>query len=199
MAERFTASGGNGMTASQHSSPFQSPPPGPPVVGSMRQAVPAVPGVLMDRRSLDSVVATVLDNNEGMSPEMARRIVHEAISFVVTGALRPELAMAPSRIVDEGWHALVLHTEEYADLCGRFGGFVHHSPGFDPANFDSDILEQTQEAIRSVGFEVDVDLWCAPTDNTLVSVAANCQHAPNCSIRPMKKPEKPCTKPPSVG
>ncbi|WP_259316710.1 hypothetical protein [Kitasatospora xanthocidica] len=154
---------------------------------------PVVP--VLDKATLDSVVATVLGNNDGMALTMAQRIVREAVAFVVTGALRPTQAMAPSRIVDEGWHALVLHTKVYAELCGRFGRFVHHSPGFDPDNFDPDILERTQEAIKAAGFDVDEELWRAPGDEDLVSVAANCQHAPSCSIKPMKKPEKPCTKP----
>jgi hypothetical protein len=157
--------------------------------------IPTALGQLVSATTFDSVVATVLDNNEGMAVSMAERIVREALAFVVTGARRPHLAMAPSRIVDEGWHALIVHTEVYAELCGRAGQFVHHSPGFDPDNFDPDILEQTQDAIRAEGFDVDPELWRAPTDDSLVSVAANCQHAPSCSIRPMPKPEKPCNKP----
>ncbi|MEV7599846.1 hypothetical protein AB0O91_20930 [Kitasatospora sp. NPDC089797] len=153
------------------------------------------PMSLVSATTYSSVVSTVLDNNKGMAVEMAERIVREALAFVVTGARRPYLAMAPSRIVDEGWHAFIVHTEAYAELCTREGGFVHHAPGFDPDNFDPDILEQTQDAIREAGFEVDPELWRPPTDDALVSVAANCQHAPNCTIKPMKKPEKPCNKP----
>ncbi|MFJ2189283.1 hypothetical protein ACIOJE_15230 [Kitasatospora sp. NPDC087861] len=153
------------------------------------------PGPLVSTTTFGSVVSTVLANNEGMTVEMAERIVREALAFVVTGARRPHLAMAPSRIVDEGWHALIVHTEVYSELCAREGVFVHHSPGFDPDNFDPNILEQTQDAIRAAGFEVDPELWRAPTDDSLVSVAANCQHAPRCKIRPMPKPEKPCNKP----
>lgn len=32
-------------------------------------------------------------------------------------------------IIDEMWHAFVLHTEPYADYCrSRFGFFIHHRP-----------------------------------------------------------------------
>ncbi|MGK5447966.1 hypothetical protein [Streptomyces radiopugnans] len=31
----------------------------------------------------------------------------------------------------------------------------------------------------------DPELWGHPTENVLVSVAANCQHAPECTIIPM--------------
>ncbi len=34
-----------------------------------------------------------------------------------------------SRQVDEVWHALILFTREYADLCQKaFGSFIHHVP-----------------------------------------------------------------------
>ncbi|GAA1163988.1 hypothetical protein F4556_002346 [Kitasatospora gansuensis] len=168
-------------------------PPGPmaPDTAALRN-----PDLLLTDSQFASVVNTILDNNPSMTTDMAKRIAVEGIRFVVTGALRPELAMAPSRIVDEGWHALIMHTTLYADLCERFGQFVHHAPGFDPDHFDPDILENTQRAIQGVGFEVDADLWRAPDDNSLVSVAANCQHAPNCStIKPTKPGEKPCHKP----
>lgn len=147
-----------------------------------------------------SVVGTVLDNNTDMTVDMAERIVIEGIRFVATGALRPELATAPSRIVDEGWHALILHTELYAQLCARFGPFVHHTPGYDPDNYDPDIMARTLDAITACGFEVDAELWRAPTDNGLVSVTAGCSHAPSKDgpIKPMPTPQPPCRKSASV-
>ncbi len=46
------------------------------------------------------------------------------------------------------------------------------------------------DAIRVAGYEVDTALWAGPNDE-LVAVAASCSHAPNCTIRPMPKPEWP--------
>lgn len=38
------------------------------------------------------------------------------------------LAM-PSRVVDDLWHAFMLHTREYADFCtATLGRFLHHTP-----------------------------------------------------------------------
>ncbi|MFE3501589.1 hypothetical protein [Kitasatospora sp. NPDC059160] len=159
--------------------------------------LPHLADVLLGPLTFDSVVSTVLDNNQGLGVPMARRITREAIAFVVTGALRRDIAIVPSRIVDEGWHALIQHTEAYADLCARFGDFVHHSPGYGTENYDPNILRHTQAAIRAVGFDIDLDLWRAPDDDSLVTVAAGCQHAPakDGPIKPMPKPEHPCHKP----
>lgn len=149
----------------------------------------------MDTRTLltddqvDRVLVTIRDNNPGMSEPVARRIVGEAAKFVAAGA-QYDVPMAPSRVVDEGWHALILHTALYADLCHRHGRFVHHHPGYDPTHYDPEILDRTRAAIERAGYPVDTELWSAPDDDG-VPVAAQCQHAPECAIRPMPTPQPP--------
>ncbi|WP_437063381.1 glycine-rich domain-containing protein [Streptomyces sp. enrichment culture] len=138
------------------------------------------------------VRGTVMDANPGMAEEVAGRIVDEGLKFVAACAANPGACLAPSRIVDEGWHALILHTATYAELCEQLGGrFVHHYPGYDPTHYDPPILDRTREAIAALGWEADPELWGPPSDETLVSVAAKCQHAPECTIRPMPQPEPP--------
>ncbi|MGY3682979.1 hypothetical protein [Streptomyces sp. TE33382] len=100
------------------------------------------------------------------------------------------MGLAPSRIVDEGWHALLLHTATYAELCDELGGiFVHHFPGYDPTNHDPQILDRTRQAITDLGYVADPELWGPPSDETLVSVAAKCQHSGDCTIVITPKPK----------
>ncbi|WP_251146130.1 hypothetical protein [Streptomyces sp. McG3] len=102
----------------------------------------------------------------------------------------PGFGLAPSRIVDEGRHALLLHTAMYAQLCEGLGGdFVHHLPGYDPTNYDPEILDRTRRAIADLGYVADAELWGPPSDETLASVAAKCQHAPDCTIIIVPKPK----------
>ncbi|MGD9482345.1 hypothetical protein WDH52_03650 [Streptomyces sp. TRM70308] len=128
---------------------------------------------------LADVVATVLDNNDGIVEPIARRIVDEAIRFVATAAAFPTVAITPSRVVDEGWHALILHTALYANLCERLGGmFVHHYPERPgPERHDDGVLTRTTTLMEKAGYTVDYELWTAPT-KTLVPVAAQCSHTP---------------------
>ncbi|WP_406405664.1 hypothetical protein OH805_06175 [Streptomyces sp. NBC_00879] len=79
----------------------------------------------------------------------------------------------------------------YAELCEVLGSFVHHYPGWDPTHYDPQIIDRTREMIAKVGYTADAELWGPPSDETLVSVAANCQHAPECTIRPMPTPQPP--------
>ncbi|WP_416976738.1 glycine-rich domain-containing protein [Streptomyces sp. T028] len=131
---------------------------------------------LIPAEAFAGVAATVLDNNQGMDQALAERITEEAIKFVATCAAFPGRGLRPSRIVDEGWHALILHTTVYQRLCRSEGGFVHHVPERpDPSRHNPGELERTKDAIREAGFSVDEMLWLAPTDTT-ISVAADCEH-----------------------
>lgn len=127
------------------------------------------------------LVKTILDNNPGMAEPLAERIAGEGIKFVIAAAMHPALALAPSRVVDEGWHAAILHTRTYQVICARNGQFVHHTPGYDPTFYDPDILERTKATIEAAGFDVDAELWAGPLDGS-IPVAAQCQHAPECAI-----------------
>ncbi|NBE54031.1 glycine-rich domain-containing protein [Streptomyces boluensis] len=166
------------------------PPPDPP--GSPIPALPPLAQQLISDRAFTSCRGTVMDANPDMSEEMAARIVEEGLKFVAACSRNPGVGLAPSRIVDEGWHALILHSAVYADLCTSLDGeFVHHDPGYDPTNYDPEILTRTRAAIAAMGWSADPDLWAPPSDELLVSVAAKCQHAPECTIRPMPTPQPP--------
>ncbi|MFJ3220324.1 glycine-rich domain-containing protein [Kitasatospora sp. NPDC086801] len=138
------------------------------------------PGVrsLLTPDQFNGVVFTVLDSNPGMAPAMAERIVIEALKFVATARTFPKVRITPSNVVDEGWHALILHTRPYAELCGRLGGFVHHYPERpDPERHDEAALVRTVALIEEAGYTPDRELWTGPT-RALVAVAAQCSHTP---------------------
>lgn len=151
--------------------------------------IPFSPRTLITDRQFTACRQTVLDANPGMSEELAGRILEEALKFVAACSRHKAVGLAPSRVVDEGWHALILHTATYAELCASLGVFVHHFPGFDPTNYDPQILDRTREVIGHLGDEADPELWGPPSDELLVSVAARCQHAPDCTIVITPKPK----------
>ncbi|MBL1112191.1 hypothetical protein JK364_07180 [Streptomyces sp. 110] len=132
---------------------------------------------LLDRPQRLGVARTVLNNNPRLSEGMAERIVDEAVKFTATCARFPEARLRPSRIVDEGWHALILHTRLYHSLCDGLGRFVHHAPELpDPSRHNAGELTRTQEMITKAGLSVDDALWLAPTDES-IPVAASCEHS----------------------
>ncbi|MFD7262067.1 hypothetical protein [Streptomyces sp. NPDC059874] len=137
-----------------------------------------------------AVTATVAKDNPETDWAMAERVTLEAIKFVAVAA-GDARGIAPSRVVDEGWHALILHTAIYKSLCERLGGgFVHHYPELpDSTRYDPGFIERTIGAIELAGFAVNRELWTGPTDG-IVQVVASCQHSPNCGpIQPMPTPQ----------
>ncbi|MFF3431245.1 glycine-rich domain-containing protein [Streptomyces sp. NPDC002602] len=164
--------------------PHPVPPPCTSKQGDPKPAVtgttllePVTPRALLSDAEFNGVMHTVLDNNAGMEPGLASRIVTDALAFLATAARTPE-GLVPSRVVDEGWHALVLNTPLYQSLCMRLGGgFIHHVPERpNPGARSHGDVERTVAAIEAAGYSVDADLWRGPEDS-LITVAASCQHS----------------------
>ncbi|GHA75607.1 hypothetical protein GCM10010305_17890 [Streptomyces termitum] len=118
------------------------------------------------------------DNNPGMAEGTAERIVVEALKFVSAAVAFPTARIVPSKVVDEGWHALILHTALYAELCKKLGRFVHHYPERpDPERYDPHVITRTLATIEQAGHTPDEELWTSPAQS-LVPVGASCQHTP---------------------
>jgi hypothetical protein len=121
------------------------------------------------------VVLTVLDNNPNWERGYAERIVTEALKFVHTASLFPTVPISPTEEVDEGWHALILHTRVYAALCSGLGRMVHHYPERpEAARQDPAVLTRTMALIEQAGYTPDAELWTG-RQRELVGVA---RHTP---------------------
>ncbi|SDP33631.1 hypothetical protein SAMN05216259_12431 [Actinacidiphila guanduensis] len=133
---------------------------------------------LLTNDEMADVSATVLGNNPGMDQATAERIVIDALAYVTTAARNPGVYISPSRTVDEGWHALILHTALYARLCDRLGRFVHHYPERpDPTRHKDGVMDRTLDLMREAGHIPDMELWTRPLE-MVIDVAANCSHTP---------------------
>ncbi|KAB8169750.1 hypothetical protein FH609_005515 [Streptomyces sp. 3MP-14] len=133
---------------------------------------------LLTPAAFGDVVATVIDNNPGMAVPTAERVVVEALKFMDAAAQFPAARITPSNVVDEGWHALILHTKLYERLCRCLGRFVHHWPERpDVGRHDDHALTRTVTFIERTGHTADSELWTGP-GKALVSVVANCSHTP---------------------
>ncbi|WP_244170147.1 glycine-rich domain-containing protein [Amycolatopsis tolypomycina] len=100
--------------------------------------------------------------------EYAARIMDQALAFLGTCAHSTE-PLAPSDVVDIGWHTFLLYTREYAGFCERVAGrFIHHEPadtGLVPASrTPREAASRTIIAVRLAGFAVDLPLWTVPAD-----------------------------------
>lgn len=153
------------------------------------------PRTLLTDHQFNTVAVTVRANNPGMELPLAERITAEALRFLAACAHDRTARIAPSPVVDEGWHALILHTHLYADLGERLGGFVHHYPELpEEAGYDPDVITRTLEAIGRAGYVPDLDLWAGPGEQS-IAVGALTWHTPPGGCGPIV----PIPKPPSGG
>ncbi|MCT9087923.1 hypothetical protein N4G70_03495 [Streptomyces sp. ASQP_92] len=134
---------------------------------------------LIADESFQGAVRLVRRANPEVDETLAERIVDEALKFVATAAgnKTPGLALRPSRIVDEGWHALIQDTRTYKRLADELGVFVHHVPET-PATkkHDEVTVIRTLSAIERAGFVPDLYLWTREAQAE-VRVSADCMHS----------------------
>ncbi|MGC5361837.1 glycine-rich domain-containing protein [Streptomyces sp. DT24] len=95
-----------------------------------------------------------------MGRPLAERVMDQALAFLAMTARRGDVPLSPSKTVDPGWHAFILHSREYADWCRRNAGrFIHHHPYKGQQLRDGGAIRRTVEAIEEAGFAVDHELW----------------------------------------
>ena len=99
---------------------------------------------------------------EGFERDFAERIVDQALAFLATCSSNTGAPLAPSELVDIGWHSFILDTYAYAAFCYRVAGrFLHHVPtdGNNAGEAAAAVLARTTAAMRALGFRLDDALW----------------------------------------
>ncbi|MFD5796350.1 glycine-rich domain-containing protein [Streptomyces diastatochromogenes] len=130
----------------------------------------------------DRLTHRITADHPEITAETARRIVGQSAAFIAASGQQPGQSLAPSELVDYGWHAFILHTVDYAEFCQRVvGSFVHHVPtdeGEQLTGGPRATRERTLAAITAAGYTVDEDLW--PTiSNDCSQCHAGCSDSPN--------------------
>ena len=107
---------------------------------------------------------------EDFDGELAMRAVDAAWAFLELCA-RPATQttrLAPPTLVDEAWHATILFTRQYAELCATLGvrGIIHHEPLEDPGYHGSEGAAAAARAFQGAGISFDQEFWdSAGTDH----------------------------------
>jgi len=115
---------------------------------------------------------------------LAERIVDQALAFLAACARNTSAPLAPSELVDIGWHTFLLHTHEYATFSLEVAGrFLHHVPitPDDPAATGQTahtVLARTIAAIDETGFVVDRELWAHADTGSCTGCHNGCHDDP---------------------
>ena len=97
---------------------------------------------------------------EGFDGALAVRAVNEAWAFLEL-CVDSAAPLTPTPIVDTAWHATILHTRQYAELCRNLGasGLIHHEPFDHPRPQDRGVLGATVRAFQASGIPYDPEFW----------------------------------------
>ncbi|MGW2226635.1 glycine-rich domain-containing protein [Streptomyces formicae] len=134
-----------------------TPPPSTPARIPTRTGRSLVDEALFDR------LATFLERENHVPRDRAERVLDQALAFLWTLGQGTDAPRTPSQDVDPGWHAFLLHTEEYDTWClERFGFKLHHRPATGTRSRDGFTVRRTALAIADGGFDVDWTLWRKP-------------------------------------
>jgi hypothetical protein len=83
-----------------------------------------------------------------------------------------KFSIVPTKDIDEVWHACILHTEFYVDMCtSLFGKYIHHRP--------SDGTPETKQKSRS-NFERTADLFSKMTGRQYIADTHGTKCCPGC-------------------
>ncbi|MGI5406637.1 glycine-rich domain-containing protein [Streptomyces chartreusis] len=136
---------------------------------ALERAVDTIdPITLLDDGLTNRLARRITTDHPAIKEAAARRIVGQAAAFIAASGQRPGQSLAPSKLVDYGWHAFILHTVDYAEFCQRVVGcFVHHVPtdeDEEPEHGGAAARERTLAAIHTAGYTVDAELWRSTAD-----------------------------------
>ncbi|MEW2451172.1 hypothetical protein AB0896_27065 [Streptomyces parvulus] len=139
------------------------------------------PAPLVDPEVTGRLVRRITADHPEISAATAHRIVGQAAAFIAASGREPGQSLAPSQLVDYGWHAFILHTVDYARFCERVAGaFVHHVPTDEDEETPGGAAatrERTLAAIAAAGYTIDEALW--PDMAECSQCHAGCSDSPN--------------------
>ncbi len=122
---------------------------------------------LVSTKTFDRVSKRIMKDH-GLPPEVAERVLDAALGFIQLAGNADE-PLAPSQLVDIGWHTFLLYTPEYMGFCREHvGHFVHHVPNDDPdAPHTGGGSHDTVRYMQAREVEFDHMLWGVNEDGSL--------------------------------
>ena len=141
----------------------------------------------IDARTLISTELreTLVDNMRAKFPQLpqekADRGVGQMLAFLAACDYS-EKPLSPSPLVDDFWHAFLLHTKAYREFCEQhFGRFLDHQPGYlDPEEHGGGktLRALTVDSITLAGYEIDMEFWPELELAECSQCHANCSNSP---------------------
>lgn len=146
------------------------------------------PRELVDPGLFDKLADYVAEHQE-VTRSYADTVVGQTLVWLQAVKDNPGVRLAMSETVDPGWHAFILHSEDYTRWCEEnLGYYLHHVPPAPGVSHRGDEIARTLPALQATGYRVEVDHWqgaaypCCPPNPCVAKVAEQARVAgPPCS------------------
>jgi len=81
--------------------------------------------------------------------------------YMTCVVMKPNQRMTPSELIDEVWHAHILHTEDYFSFCRAFnsGRYIHHRPETNAVILHSNQADNLMPRYRDMFGEPNRKFW----------------------------------------
>ena len=119
----------------------------------------------------------------GVTRLYAEGVVRQTLVWLRAVAENPGVRLAMSETVDPGWHAFLLHSQDYTRFCEEhIGYYLHHVPPAPGARMAEEEIARTLPALHATGYRVEVEHWtgaaypCCPPNPCVVKVAEPAHH-----------------------
>lgn len=136
---------------------------------------------LISTKLRETLVENMCAKFSQLTQEKADRGVGQMLAFLAACDYS-EKPLSPSPLVDDFWHAFLLHTKAYREFCEeRFGRFLDHQPGYlDPEEHGGGkaLRARTVDAITLAGYEIDMEFWPELDLAECSQCHANCSDSP---------------------
>lgn len=145
------------------------------------------PRKLIEAPLFDRLAAYVAKEHAVTLP-YAEGVIGQALVWLRAVAENPGVRLAMSETVDAGWHAFLLHSQDYARFCEEnLGYFLHHVPPAPGVSMDEEEIARTLPALHATGYRVEVQHWagaaypCCPPNPCVVKVIDQHEQSAKCT------------------
>ena len=144
---------------------------------------------ILNKLNLEPIIIKIMDQDEGKgwSFDYALAISEEYRKYLVLCLQNPDIAVVPSKEVDNFWHYHILDTQKYAEDCQAcFGYFLHHFPYFGMRS------EQDAKNLQTAGQQT-LDLYISEFGKVPKKLWTENGRCPKCGVGSKKydNPPKP--------